>query len=433
MPARLSTRNCGRPAHQAPLNECAPARWRGARVYAERLSLEPRDAGGILDLALDGLVARCGPSLGLVLLVWLPFGQIRAILESAGLGDFAAGITALSVNFLTLVPQAFSLGVVTSLVGDALAGGQSGVGRSILRGLWAGPAVTVMLLATQVLTLPLILCFFLPYVLVQWLTWAAVPLYVLEGEELLTLRERVAGRRNPLVAVAMVPRRIARAFRAERAPVDRLGEPRRWTVLAIVGLLLLSGSLELSATLLSAPQVREFLRTDLGLGGGLAELAMATVSGFFLALASSVRAALMTAYYLTCACAARGSTSSCRCASSPSARRPERDAGRRRARALRAPPRPLAGRVPARAQPARGAARPSPGARLRARDADRRRPALDARDPPRRGGRPARAAARACARRVARHARGRGTGAGRRSGGAHRGAPRASARRARER
>jgi hypothetical protein len=298
MPARLSIEEL-RPAHESGAPERGrPARRRGARVYSERVPLEPRDAGGILDLALDGLVARCGPSLGIVLLLWLPFGQIRELLSSTGLEDLAAGITALSVNFLMLVPQAFSLGVVTSLVGDALAGGQAGVGRSILRGLWAGPAVTVMLLATTVLTLPLILCFFVPYVVVVWLTWAAVPLYVLEGEELLTLRERVAARRNPLVALAMVPRRIARAFARSVRLSTGWASLGRWTVLAVVGLLLLSGSLEISATLLSAPEVREFLRTDLGLGGRLAEFAMATVSGFFLALASSVRAALMTAFYL---------------------------------------------------------------------------------------------------------------------------------------
>jgi len=230
-----------------------------------------------------------------VVLFWLPFGQLHELFARAGLDGF---VSTMLWGLLTMIPHGFSISVVTSLVGDALAGSEASVGQGILRGLRSAPAVLVLLFITQVLAMPLALLCFFPYLLVQWLTWAAVPMYVLEGEALLTPSERARARRNPLVALLSIPRRIRRAIGRSLRLSSGWPAFGRWILLAIVGLLLFAGSFELTATALSEPAAREFLRTDLGLGGGPAEFALAAGSALFLAVAAAVRGALMTAFYL---------------------------------------------------------------------------------------------------------------------------------------
>jgi hypothetical protein len=137
-----------------------------------------------------------------------------------------------------------------------------------------------------------------PYFLVQWLGFAAVPIYVLEGEALLTPAERARARRNPFAHLAGFPRRITRALGRSFA-LSRGGPALgRWVLLAVIGQLVLGGVLELGAMALTYPEAREYLRTQLGFGGAAAELALGAVAGLFTALSSCLRAALMVAFYL---------------------------------------------------------------------------------------------------------------------------------------
>jgi len=282
------------PARRAP----GRTKGRGAATRSDAERLGPRDAGGILDLGLDGLVRCFAPCLGLVLVFWLPFEQLRELFTRAGLDQMAEFLVALLWNGLTLLPKALSASVACSLVGNVLAAEGLGTWSAALRGIRRSPAVTVIVVLTQVVTLPLAALCFVPYVLVLWLTWSAVPLYVLEGHALLTAGEQVLAQRRPLLRLAYVPRRIARAIRRSQQLSSGWPAFGRWLLLALVGLFLLVGVIEGTASYLPTPEVREFLRTRLGLGGGPAEFALATVSGLFLALAASVRGALMTAYYL---------------------------------------------------------------------------------------------------------------------------------------
>jgi hypothetical protein len=274
------------------------ARLRSARVLDAPAALAPRDAGGILDLAVEGLLARLGPALALSLCLWLPFRQVAELLGLSGLDGFSADLYSLAWNALSLVPMGFTASVVGSLVGDALADRSAPVPAGIVRGLARAPGAIAILFLTQIAALPLALLCVAPYFLVQWLGFAAVPIYVLEGEALLTPAERARARRNPFAHLAGFPRRITRALGRSFA-LSRGGPALgRWVLLAVIGQLVLGGVLELGAMALTYPEAREYLRTQLGFGGAAAELALGAVAGLFTALSSCLRAALMVAFYL---------------------------------------------------------------------------------------------------------------------------------------
>ena len=276
----------------------ARRRFQGARVQSGEATLAPRDAGGILDLGIEGLLARLGPALALAVCMWLPFAQVTELLGLSGLDGAAFDLATLAWTALSMVPLGATAAVVTSLVGDALAERGTSVAAGISRGLARAPGAIVLLLVTQVLTLPLLFLCIAPYFLVYWLTWAAVPIYVLEGEGLLTPAERARARRRPFAWLASFPRRVARAI-ARSVRLSRgsaaLG---RWVLLAVVGQLMLGGVLELGALALNYPEARETLRSELGLSGTAAEFALGSFAALFTALSACLRAALMTAYYL---------------------------------------------------------------------------------------------------------------------------------------
>ncbi len=273
-------------------------RPRGARVVVEGAALEPRDAGGILDLAIEGLLARLGPALLLALCVWLPFNQVAELFGLSGLDEFAASLAALAWNALAIVPLGLTAAVVASLVGDVLADRRAALAPGVLRGLARAPGAIVILLVTQVVSLPLVFLCVAPYFLVQWLCWAAVPIYVLEGDGLLSPAERARARQSPFALLASFPRCVGRAL-ARSVALSRGGPALgRWVLLAVIGQVVLGGVLELGATALHYPEAREYLRSELGFGGGAAEFALGAVAALFTALSACLRAALMVAYYL---------------------------------------------------------------------------------------------------------------------------------------
>lgn len=271
---------------------------RGARILDVRATLAPRDAGGILDLAIEGLLARLGPILALALCLWLPFRQIAELLGLSGLDGFSADLYSLAWNALVLVPLGCTASVVASLVGDVLVDRDAPVAAGLVRGLARAPGAIVLLFLTQIVALPLVVLCVAPYFLVQWLSWAALPIYVLEGEALLTPAERARARRSPLAWCTSFPRRVVRAL--ARSYVLARGAPAlgRWVLLAVVGQLVLGGVLELGAMALTYPEAREYLRSELGFGGFAADLALGAVAALFTALSACLRAALMVAFYL---------------------------------------------------------------------------------------------------------------------------------------
>jgi hypothetical protein len=287
-----------RPVRAEGAARSSTPRFQGARVLSEGSRLAPREAGGILDLAIEGLLARLGPVLALSLCLWLPFRQIAELLGLSGLDSFSADLYSLAWNALSLVPLGFTASVAASLVGDALVDRRAPVAAGLVRGLARAPGAVVLLLLTQIAALPLVFLCVAPYFLVQWLSFAAVPIYVLEGESLLTPAERARARHSVLAWLAGFPRRIARSLARSFALSRGIHALGRWVLLALVGQLVLGGVLELGAMALTYPEAREYLRTELGFGGAAAELALGSVAGLFTALSSCLRAALMVAFYL---------------------------------------------------------------------------------------------------------------------------------------
>jgi hypothetical protein len=294
MDARTTSESL-RPAEARP----APgrARFRGTEVRSEGAALEPREAGAILDLAIEGLLARLGPALAFSLALWLPFRQVSELLGLSGLEGFKADALSLAWNGLAIVPSGITASVVASLVGDALVDRRASVAAGLARGLARASGVVLILFVAQVVAFPLVLLV-VPYIAVQWLTFAAVPIYVLEGESLLTAAERAQASRSLVAYLAGFPRRIVRALRRSFALSRGTPALGRWLLLAVIGQFVLGGMLELGAMGLTHPEAREVLRSQLGFSGAAAELALGAVAALFLALSACLRASLMVAYYL---------------------------------------------------------------------------------------------------------------------------------------
>jgi hypothetical protein len=272
--------------------------FRERRVRSEESPLQPRDAAGIIDLSIEGLLARLGPLLFFALAVWLPFRQVEELLGLAGLDEFALDATSLLWSALSVLPQALSASVVTSVVADVLVDRRAPLRAGFLRGLARTPGVAVLLFCTQIATVPLIVLLVVPYFLVLWRTWAAVPIYVLEGESLLSVAERARASRSLLAYLASHPRRLARALRRSVLLSKGLSAFGRWALLALIGQLVLGGVLELCAMGLTHPGARDYLRTEVGLSGVFTQLALGAAAALFLALSACLRASQMVAYYL---------------------------------------------------------------------------------------------------------------------------------------
>ncbi len=296
---RLSVEELRPDGAAGPVRRSRGRARRGARVVTGAARLSRRGAGGILDQALDALVERFGPCLGMALLFWLPFGQFAELIGFAGQNRTATFVISSLWQLATVVPQALTTAVATSLVGETLARRNLPVGSCILRGIRRTPGVVVIFLVCRVLALPLLCLCLVPFFLVQWVTWSAVAVYVLEGETLLTRSERARARRSPLSFLASFPRRVSRSIaRSARLANAGWGAFGRFAVLYLVGEILLAGSLEATASLLSLPQAREFLRGLLQLGSAPAEFVLGAANALFLGLSTSFRASLTTAYCL---------------------------------------------------------------------------------------------------------------------------------------
>jgi hypothetical protein len=275
-----------------------PASAGRARPPSSSPRLQPREAGAILDLAIEGLLARLAPALLVALGLWVPFHQVSQLLGLSGLDGYAADLASVAWNSAALIPTGFAASVVVSLVGDFLIGGRTPLAAGIARGLVRGPGAVLILFLTQIVTLPLMLLCVAPYFLAQWLTWAALPIFVLEGEGLLTAAERARASRSPAAYLLGFPRRLARSLR--RSWELSAGSPafRRWLLLALVGQLVLAGLFDWGAVGLTTPEAREFLRGELHLESAAVDLFIGALAALFSALSSCLRASLMVAYYL---------------------------------------------------------------------------------------------------------------------------------------
>lgn len=297
MPVRVSEEVL-RPPGEARARSRRRTRRFGASPTGATPALEARDAGAILDQAIEGLMSRLAPCLGFTLLLWLPFRQVAELLGASGLEGMASALATFAWNTMALVPLGVSTSVIVSVVGDALLDRRAPVAPGILRGLARAPGTIAILVVSQIVTLPLMVLCVVPYFLAQWLTWAAVPVYVLEADDLLTPAERARGRAHLAARLGNASRRVSRAL--QRSVRLSLGWPAllRWTLLAVLGQFVLGGMLELGATALVHPEARDFLREHLGLSGPVSELALGSIAGLFGAVSACLRAAILAAFYV---------------------------------------------------------------------------------------------------------------------------------------
>lgn len=294
MSVRLSVERL-RPVRAGEEGSRAALRSRpGAEVAPGVARSGPRDAGGILDLAIEGLVARFGPCFALAFAVWLPFLQIQELLGLSALGEFELQLTGLAWQLFQFVPAGITTSVVASLVADTLADPAAAVLPGLLRGLRRAPGVcAVLALSALVQFATLVALFFLcglGVLVGQWLTFAAAPAYALEDR---TRVERVRASRLP-TPLRRVFAALGRSVALARAS-SSLG---RWALVALVGSLLLAFALDSGATALMTPESRSAVSDLLGLGGTASGFFLAACAAAFTALAACVRAALMTAFYL---------------------------------------------------------------------------------------------------------------------------------------
>lgn len=301
MSARLSVERlrpavAGEPAQRSGER----ADFGGASVLAGRRRLAPRDAGGILDLALEGLIARFAPCFAVAFLVWLPFLQLQELFGLSGLDGFSLQLTSLTYQMFQLVPTGITTSVVASLLGAALSEPDAPLLPALLRGLWRAPGAVLLLGLSALFSLvTAVLLFFLcglGVLVGQWLTFAAVPVYTLERKAL-ALRPRSARARSASFVPAPIRRlfvALARSIELARGAAS-LG---RWTLVMFVGSMLLALALESGGTALNVPEARAYVCATLGLGGSAAGFLLATIAAGFAALGCCVRAAIMTAFYL---------------------------------------------------------------------------------------------------------------------------------------
>jgi len=293
--ARLSVERL-RPAGagERAARPAARADFGGARLASGASRLRPRDAGGILDLAVEGLLARFGPCFGVALAVWLPFLQVQELFGLSGLDELSLQLTSLSYQMLQFVPTGITTSVVASLMADVLANPAAPVMPGLWRGLRRAPGVIVVLCVAALFTLlTAVVLFFLCGLGVfvgQWLTFVAAPAYTLEARAPAGARGARA-RSGPLRRVLGA---LGRSLDLARGGAS-LG---RWALVAFVGFFLFALALESGGTALNVPEARAFVSQTLGLGGPLAGFLLGTVAAAFAALGACARAAIMTAFYL---------------------------------------------------------------------------------------------------------------------------------------
>jgi hypothetical protein len=271
------------------------ARFRGARVSSRgEVTLRRLGAGGILDQAFDVLIARFASCVGIAALCWLPFQQVTEFLLRAAVGDF----TRFAWSLASIIPRAFATSIVASLVAGELLGERTSVPGAIGRGLLRTPGVVIILTVAVACSAPLVLCCVFPFFAGMWIFSAAPVIFVLEGPGLLSREERAALAGNPLRRPwgywLQVTRSIARGARLAWG-WDAFG---RFLVVFLVAEYVLALPLELSGAAFSVPELREFLRANLGLGGGPAQLLIASTSAGFYGLAGAFTVAVMTVYAL---------------------------------------------------------------------------------------------------------------------------------------
>jgi len=298
MSARISSERLAPAGARArPSAPAARADFHGARTLGRVARLDPRDAGGILDLAFEGLFARLGPCLAVALCVWLPFAGVQEVFGLSGLDQLTLQFTTLGYQLLVLVPTGITTSVVASLVADALAEPDAPVMPGLLRGLRRAPGVVVVLAASTLVTmLTGIVLFFLCGLGVfvgQWLTFVAAPLYALE-EDAPARAPRGRRRSDQPGPFGRVLQALSRSIQLAR------GGPSfgRWILVAFVGYYLFAFALESSGSALNFPQAREFVQAKLGLGGRLSGLLFGSIAAASTAFGTCVRAAIMTAFYL---------------------------------------------------------------------------------------------------------------------------------------
>ena len=123
-------------------------------------------------------------------------------------------------------------------------------------------------------------------------------IFVLEGHALLAPAERARLGWNPVWHVLAWFKELGRSIGRGMRLVSGWDSFGRFLAVFVVSEYFLATPLEASGSAFGVPEVREFLRDTLRIGGGPAELLIASLGAGFFGLAVAFTVSVMTVYYL---------------------------------------------------------------------------------------------------------------------------------------
>jgi hypothetical protein len=277
------------PAGAVPrVSGLALGRHAPVRLERERPLRGPRGVGGLLDQALDVLVERFGPCVGIGILCWLPLQLAVELASRSGASPEAQLVVQALLMVLALVPKFLTTAFVCLVVAGRLLERPVATADAVRRGFLRLPGLAC-LLGLQMLGMLLLACACLvPALLAPWLFALMPTLYVLEDAR---RPEAPAG------LLARWGRGVRQAFERGLRLVlgwDSLGRFFGYSVVAYVTV-----SLPLSSFVggLGLPPVREELDALLGLSGTPVDLALTLMATALVAVGTAYVAVLDAVFY----------------------------------------------------------------------------------------------------------------------------------------
>lgn len=256
---------------------------RGSACVEE--SLPPfvaRDAGQLLDLALEILRDNFLVIAGTCVLVWIPARVLEPIVgsttlfddqgsmqdtQAALLGLAGIGLTA----FTQILVQALASALVARLVYAALHGERLPLRVALGQASRSVIGLIVIALITAVATTVGCCLFFVPFVYLHWKLSLAPTIYVLED--------------------AGIGESLTRSFALTP------GSFLRWLTIVVVVFCL---TIPFSGLVAVQPQVRALILDSLAISGGVFDAVMILLSSIFMGLATAIASVTLTLFYLDC-------------------------------------------------------------------------------------------------------------------------------------
>jgi len=248
----------------------------GARLERPSFTFRRRGPGAILDDAIEQLVRNFGACVGVATLVWLPFELIRElIVGTQDLGPL------LAYGLGQTVPEAFSMVLVSAIVGARLLGRELTPTSFALLSLHTLPAVLLLVAPALILTNVSICACFAPFFLLMSGVILLPPILALES---------LPGRRGPFGILHSLRRAYELA-----TDWSALGRFLAWffVVRLIFGSLL--GSV---VGAWSYPQVRERVADIVGTRGDGLQVLSVLVGAVLSGLTAALVASAATVHYV---------------------------------------------------------------------------------------------------------------------------------------